>query len=281
MNERAQELAEQVDDPTNLIRSTWGVWSNQFVRDDMSLAAHTAQQLLKKANLLQLVRYYRQNPHADTAPGILVLVAILSDDDRYRYCSLSGQRMARLLSRSENAISNAISRLEEGGHLIVERQLGYASRYWLAIPQFLTREVAQIGAVIERDFSCSLLRAVAGMEDAPLQTALKRLAEADPRTRPTAGIRISHQARAYSGRGLTELLKSRRQVSHRRVGEVLLDHVGGTAAAELELLAHHFTQAGLIAAIDSAYVEAGEQLRRALAQIAALPTTSRLTSRRG
>jgi len=41
------------------------------------------------------------------------------------------------------------------------------------------REVAQIGAVIGRDFSFTLLRAVAGMEDAPLQSTLDRLAEAD------------------------------------------------------------------------------------------------------
>src|SRR5215510_9176975 len=41
------------------------------------------------------------------------------------------------------------------------------------------REVAQIGAVIGRDFSYSLLRAVVEMADAPLQTALERLADAD------------------------------------------------------------------------------------------------------
>src|SRR5262249_31368495 len=41
------------------------------------------------------------------------------------------------------------------------------------------REIAQIGAVIGRDFSYALLRATAGMEDAPLQMALERLAEAD------------------------------------------------------------------------------------------------------
>ena len=41
------------------------------------------------------------------------------------------------------------------------------------------REVAQIGSVIGRDFSYALLRAVAGMTDAPLQMALDRLADAD------------------------------------------------------------------------------------------------------
>jgi predicted ATPase len=41
------------------------------------------------------------------------------------------------------------------------------------------REVAQVGAVIGRDFSYALLRATAGMDDAALQQALERLAEAD------------------------------------------------------------------------------------------------------
>ena len=41
------------------------------------------------------------------------------------------------------------------------------------------REVGQIGAVIGRGFSYALLRDVAGMEDAALQTSLERLADAD------------------------------------------------------------------------------------------------------
>jgi predicted ATPase len=41
------------------------------------------------------------------------------------------------------------------------------------------REVAQVGAVFGRDFSYSLLRAVAEMADAPLQMALERTAEVD------------------------------------------------------------------------------------------------------
>jgi class 3 adenylate cyclase len=41
------------------------------------------------------------------------------------------------------------------------------------------REVAQIGAVLGRDFTCALLRAVGGVEDVALQSALDRLASAD------------------------------------------------------------------------------------------------------
>ena len=85
------------------------------------------------------------------------------------------------------------------------------------------------------------------------------------------------------------LLKSRRQALHRRVGEVLLDQFPTIAVAEPELLAHHFTQAGLTeAAIEwwgksgqrslerSALVEAIAQLTRALDQIATLPATPAL-----
>ena len=108
------------------------------------------------------------------------------------------------------------------------------------------REVAQIGAVIGRGFSYSLLRAVAGMEDAPLQSALDRLAEADillvQGLPPESDYRFKHaliQDAAYEN-----LLKSRRQVLHRRVAETLRDSFPATAAAEPEALAHHFTQAG-------------------------------------
>jgi len=153
------------------------------------------------------------------------------------------------------------------------------------------REVAQIGSVIGRGFSYSLLREVAGMEDAPLQTALEKLAEADivlvQGLPPESDYRFKHaliQDAAYEN-----LLKSRRQILHRRVGETLRDKFAGTATAEPELLAHHFTHAGMTeAAIEwwgkaaqrsqerSALAEAAEQLTRALGQIATLPATPAL-----
>ena len=150
------------------------------------------------------------------------------------------------------------------------------------------REVAQVGAVVGRDFSYALLRSVVGIEDEPLRAALERLAEADillvQGLPPAADYRFKHaliQDAAYEN-----LLKSRRQVLHRRVGEVLRDQFAASAAAEPELLARHFTQAGLIeAAIEwwgkagqrslerSALVEGIEHLARALDQFALLPKT--------
>jgi hypothetical protein len=123
------------------------------------------------------------------------------------------------------------------------------------------REVAQIGAVIGRDFSYSLLRAVAEMTDAPLQTALERLAEADillvQGVSPESDYRFKHaliQDAAYEN-----LLKSRRQVLHRRIAEILRDRFAAMAAAEPEALAHHFTQAGLTDAAIEWWGKAGDQ----------------------
>jgi len=156
------------------------------------------------------------------------------------------------------------------------------------------REVAQIGSVIGRGFSYSLLRDVAGLEDTALQAALEKLAEADivlvQGLPPESDYRFKHaliQDAAYEN-----LLKSRRQVLHRRVAEILRDRFAATAAAEPEVLAYHFTQAGLIdVAIEwwgmagdralrrSANQEAIGHLTTGLAQLAQLPQSQERAKR--
>jgi predicted ATPase len=153
------------------------------------------------------------------------------------------------------------------------------------------REVAQIGAVIGRDFSYPLLRAVSDLEDRSLQAALERLADADillvQGLPPEADYRFKHALIldvAYEN-----LLKSRRQILHRRVAGALHDNIAASATPEPELLAHHFKQAGMPgAAIEwwgkagqrslerSALIEAIAQFTRALDHIATLPPTPAL-----
>jgi class 3 adenylate cyclase/predicted ATPase len=188
--------------------------------------------------------------------------------------------------------------VEEVTRLLLERgEQGGAHAIPPTLQQSLTarldrlasaREVAQVGAVIGRDFSYKLLREIAGIGDAPLQAALERLADADillvQGLPPASDYRFKHaliQDAAYEN-----LLKSRRQALHRRTAEVLRDQFAETAAAEPALLAHHFTQAALTeAAIEwwrtagqrslarAALVEGVEHLKRALDQIATLPAT--------
>jgi class 3 adenylate cyclase/predicted ATPase len=108
------------------------------------------------------------------------------------------------------------------------------------------REVAQIGAVLGRDFSYRLLTDVssttAEFDELRLQAALDRLTEADllfvDGAPPIAAYRFKHaliQDAAYES-----LLKSRRQALHRRAADALRD-----VNAEPEAIAHHFTEAGL------------------------------------
>jgi tetratricopeptide (TPR) repeat protein len=131
------------------------------------------------------------------------------------------------------------------------------------------REVAQVGSVIGRGFSYGLLRDVAGMEEAAMQAALEKLADADivlvQGLPPDSDYRFKHaliQDAAYEN-----LLKSRRQVLHRRVAEILRDRFAATAAAEPEALAYHFTQAGMTDAAIEWWGKAGDQaLRRSAFQ---------------
>jgi predicted ATPase len=131
------------------------------------------------------------------------------------------------------------------------------------------REVTQIASVIGRGFSYSLLRYAAGMEDEPLRAALEKLAEADivlvQGLPPESDYRFKHaliQDAAYEN-----LLRSRRQILHGRVAEVLRDRFADTAVAEPEVVAHHFTQAGLTDAAIEWWGKAGDQaLRRSAFQ---------------
>src|SRR5262249_49011982 len=85
------------------------------------------------------------------------------------------------------------------------------------------------------------------------------------------------------------LLRERRRALHARIAETLEGQFAEIAESQPELLARHCTEAGLIdkaaglwgkagqrSLERSAYVEALEQLTRALAQIATLPATPAL-----
>jgi class 3 adenylate cyclase/predicted ATPase len=131
-----------------------------------------------------------------------------------------------------------------------------------------TREVAQIGAVLGRDFTYALLRAVGGIGDSALQCALDRLADTDllisEGDGSQANYRFKHaliQDAAYDS-----LLKSSRRALHLRAAEALVGQPE-PAAAEPEVIAHHFTQAGLGELAIEWWGKAGDQaLRRSAFQ---------------
>jgi hypothetical protein len=87
------------------------------------------------------------------------------------------------------------------------------------------KEIGQIGAAIGRDFSYSLLRAVAGRDETALKHATRPTRAGGTRVPPwrAAGSGLQLQARAGAGVAYENLLKSRRQVLHQRIAQTLRD----------------------------------------------------------
>ena len=130
------------------------------------------------------------------------------------------------------------------------------------------REVAQISAVLGREFAYPLLCEVAELDEPALQASMERLADADllfvEGAPPQSTYRFKHaliQDAAYES-----LLKSRRQPLHRRAAEILRDDPE-RAPGEPELIAHHFTEAGVDDLAIEWWGKAGDQaLRRSAFQ---------------
>ncbi|MEW6296361.1 MAG: adenylate/guanylate cyclase domain-containing protein, partial [Thermodesulfobacteriota bacterium] len=109
------------------------------------------------------------------------------------------------------------------------------------------KEVAQVGATLGREFSYELLHAVSPVEEISLQQALTKLVEAEVLYQrglpPHARYVFKHaliQDAAYQS-----LLKSRRQQYHQQIAQVLEAQFADLTETRPELLAHHYTEAGL------------------------------------
>jgi TOMM system kinase/cyclase fusion protein len=146
--------------------------------------------------------------------------------------------------------------------------------------------VAQLGATLGREFSYELIQAVSPMDEKPLQSALTKLVEAEllyqRRQPPQSRYIFKHaliQDAAYQS-----LLKSKRQQYHQQIVKVLEERFPETKETQPELLAYHYTEAGLVAqAIPywqqagqrasqrSAFVEAVAHLTKGLELLKALP----------
>ena len=151
------------------------------------------------------------------------------------------------------------------------------------------KEVAQIGAVIGREFAHELVAAVSLLPEDLLSHALGQLAASElvfrRGTPPEATYTFKHalvQDAAYQS-----LLKSKRQQLHSQIAGVLEERFGELANQQPEILAHHFAEAGAAEQAVSygqkagtrasdrfAYVEAVAHFKKALQLLRDLPTSS-------
>jgi len=149
-----------------------------------------------------------------------------------------------------------------------------------------SKEVAQIGAAIGREFSYDVLAAVARRTDTELQSALARLTAAglvfQRGTPPDALFLFKHTLVQDVAYGM--LLRSERQALHARIVEVLEGSFPQLIEGEPAVLARHSAEAGLSEKAVDYYGRAGRQaiarsamteavavVRKALTLVAELP----------
>jgi class 3 adenylate cyclase/predicted ATPase len=121
------------------------------------------------------------------------------------------------------------------------------------------KELAQIGAVIGREFSHELLAAVADRPQEQLESELDQLVASELVFRrgspPDAAYSFKHAL--VKDVAYQSLLKSRRQQLHARVVRVFEERFPGVVETQPELLAYHLTEAGLDARAADAWARAG------------------------
>jgi len=149
-----------------------------------------------------------------------------------------------------------------------------------------SRELAQISAAIGREFSYELVAAVARMQEHELRDALNRLVESElvlcRGVPPNSTYVFKHALIQDAVYGT--LLRGRRQALHARIAAVLEASFPETADVRPEILAHHFSAAGLSeqaagyfgragrrSAANSAMAEAIAQVNKGLDILDALP----------
>jgi hypothetical protein len=103
---------------------------NRLTREQLGALGGLERMQAQRQSLLDnLAHFYRQNPNADAAPGVLALATIFSDNND-GCCSLSVARMAQFLSRSPRRVRDAVSRLKDDNVLVVDEEVGATNRIY-------------------------------------------------------------------------------------------------------------------------------------------------------
>ena len=125
----------------------------------------------------------------------------------------------------------------------------------------IAREVAQIGAVLGREFSYALIQQVVGRHDAELQAALDRLIQSGlvsyRGTGPAAPYLFKHALVRDTAYGT--LLRGRRRELHARVAAIIVERFRELAQAQPGLVAHHYTEADDKERAAEYWYQAGQQ----------------------
>jgi serine/threonine protein kinase/predicted ATPase len=134
------------------------------------------------------------------------------------------------------------------------------------------RDVAQLAATLGREFSYELLAAVVSVDEPTLQAELTKLVQAEILyTKGRApGCSYIFKHALVEDALYNALVKNKRQQFHGRIAQVLEARFPLTVKSQPELLAHHFTEAGLTETAIGYWLKAGLRSRERSAEIEAI-----------
>ena len=121
------------------------------------------------------------------------------------------------------------------------------------------KEIGQIGAAIGREFSYSLMRELAGRDETALKHALAKLEQAElvfHRGEPPEAT-YSFKHALVRDAAYESLLKSRRQQLHGQIARTMEEKFPDIVVSQPEIVAHHFTEAGLVEPAIDYWLKAG------------------------
>ena len=166
--------------------------------------------------------------------------------------------------------------LEEGGHLRgPDGEMSMTGTFPLdTIPATLhdlllsrldrmpgVKDVAQLGATLGREFSLEVIKAISPLDEPALRRELGRLVEAEilfeKGRAPRSTFLFKHaliQDAAYQS-----MIKAKRRQVHERIARTLEGQFPEAARSEPELLAHHYSAAGLAEEAIAYWQEAGRR----------------------
>jgi predicted ATPase len=122
------------------------------------------------------------------------------------------------------------------------------------------KEIAQVGATIGREFSYPLVRALVGRDESALKHGLAQLEQAGlvfRRGEPPEEAVYSFKHSLVRDAAYESLLKSHRQQLHGQIASALEQKFADIVASQPEIVAHHFTAAGLAEPAIDYWLKAG------------------------
>jgi class 3 adenylate cyclase/tetratricopeptide (TPR) repeat protein len=134
------------------------------------------------------------------------------------------------------------------------------------------KEIGQIGAAIGREFPYALVRALVGRDETALKHALDQLEQTGlvfRRGEPPEAV-YSFKHALVRDAAYESLLKSRRQQLHGQIARALEQKFADIVASQPEVVAHHFTEAGVVEPAIDYWLKAGQQAARRSANAEAL-----------